>query len=51
MSVVGVKNEKWTVKSMKAIAETGSGNYIHIESYAQAKPLLMNEIKANSRKK
>lgn len=51
ISVVGVKNEKWTVKSMKSIAETGNGNYIHIESYAQAKPLLMNEIKSNSRKK
>jgi Ca-activated chloride channel family protein len=50
ISVVGVKNEKWTVKSMKAIAKTGDGNYIHIESYAQAKPLLMNEIKSNSRK-
>lgn len=51
ISVVGVKNEKWTVKSMKAIAETGGGNYLHIESYAQAKPLLMEEIKSNSRKK
>lgn len=51
ISVVGVKNEKWTVKSMKEIAQTGGGNYIHIESYAQAKPLLMNEIKFNSRKK
>lgn len=51
ISVVGVKNERKTVKSMKAIAETGKGNYIHIESYAQAKPLLMNEIKLNSRKK
>lgn len=50
ISVVGVKNEKWTVKSMKAIAKTGEGNYIHIESYAQAKPLLMNEIKTMSRK-
>ena len=51
ISVVGVKNEKKTVKSMKAIANKGGGNYIHIESYAQAKPLLMNEIKLNSRKK
>ena len=51
ISVVGVKNDRVTVKSMKSIAETGNGNYIHIESYAQAKPLLMNEIKAKSRKK
>ncbi len=51
ISVVGVKNEKWTVKSMRAIAEKGGGNYLHIESYAQAKPLLMQEIKSNSRKK
>lgn len=51
ISVVGVKNEKKTIKSMEAIVEKGNGNYIHIESYAQAKPLLMNEIKAKSRKK
>lgn len=51
ISVVGVKNEKWTVKSMASIAKTGDGHYIHIESYAQAKPLLINEIKTNSRKK
>ncbi|MDF1671966.1 MAG: VWA domain-containing protein [Vicingaceae bacterium] len=51
ISVVGVKNERKTVKSMKAIAQKGGGNYIHIESYAQAKPLLINEIKLNSRKK
>ncbi len=51
ISVVGVKNEKWTVKSMSAIAKTGNGHYIHIKAYAQAKSLLMNEIKLNSRKK
>lgn len=50
ISVVGVKNERWTVKSMKLIAETGGGNYLHIESFAQSKPLLMNEIKNMSRK-
>jgi Ca-activated chloride channel family protein len=51
ISVVGVKNEKWTVKSMSSIAETGNGHYIHIKSYEQAKSVLMNEIKLNSRKK
>ncbi|MCB9336363.1 MAG: VWA domain-containing protein [Flavobacteriales bacterium] len=51
ISVVGVKNEKWTIKSMTDIAETGGGHYLHIESFAQAKPILMNEIKTNSRKK
>lgn len=51
ISVVGVKNEKWTVKSMTDIAQTGGGHYLHIESFAQAKPILMNEIKSNSRKK
>ncbi len=51
ISVVGVKNEKKTIKSMKAITQKGNGNYIHIETYAQAKPLLMDEIKSNSRKK
>lgn len=51
MSVLGVKNKKTTVKSMSLIAKTGNGNYIHIESYAQAKKVLMDEIKTNSRKK
>jgi len=50
ISVVGVKNEKWTVKSMSSIAKTGNGHYLHIESYSQAKKVLMNEIKSNSRK-
>lgn len=51
ISVVGVKNEKWTVKSMSSIAKTGDGHYIHIKSYEQAKSVLMDEIKINSRKK
>ena len=51
ISVLGVKNKKTTIKSMSSIAKTGNGNYIHIESYAQAKKVLMNEIKSNSRKK
>lgn len=51
ISVVGVKNKKTTVRSMSEIAKTGHGNYIHIESYGQAKKVLMNEIKTNSRKK
>jgi Mg-chelatase subunit ChlD len=51
ISVVGVKNEKWTVKSMSSIAKTGDGHYLHIKSYEQAKSVLMDEIKTNSRKK
>lgn len=51
MSVLGVKNEKWTVSSMTAMAEAGGGNYLHIETFTQAKQVLMNEIKAKSRKK
>ena len=51
MSVLGVKNEKWTVSSMTAMAEAGGGNYLHIETFVQAKAVLMNEIKAKSRKK
>ena len=50
ISVVGVKNKKTTVRSMSEIAKTGHGNYIHIESYSQAKKVLMDEIKTNSRK-
>ena len=49
ISVVGVKNKKTTVKSMSSIAKTGNGHYIHIKSYEQAKSVLMNEIKTNSR--
>lgn len=51
ISVLGVKNKKTTEKSMSEIAKTGNGNYIQIESYAQAKKVLMNEIKSKSRKK
>ncbi len=51
ISVVGVKNEKWTVESMSDIAKIGNGHYIHIKSYEQAKSLLLDEIKLNSRKK
>ena len=51
ISVLGVKNEKWTISSMTAITEAGGGNYLHIESFAQAQQVLMNEIKAKSRKK
>tara|TARA_B100000809_G_C15140446_1_gene532980 strand:+ start:7848 stop:9170 length:1323 start_codon:yes stop_codon:yes gene_type:complete len=51
ISVLGVKNKKTTVRSMSSIAKTGHGNYIHIESYSQAKKVLMDEIKNNSRKK
>lgn len=51
MSVLGVKNKKGTVKSMKLLADTGDGNYIQIKTYAQAKSVLMDEIKNNSRKK
>jgi len=51
ISVLGVKNKRATVKSMSSIAKMGHGNYIHIESYSQAKKVLMDEIKNNSRKK
>jgi Ca-activated chloride channel family protein len=50
ISVVGVKNKKTAVKSMSTIAKTGEGRYMHIESYKQAKSVLMDEIKLNSRK-
>lgn len=51
ISVVGVKNEKWTVKSMSSIAKAGDGHYIHIKAYEQAKGVLMDEIKLNSKRK
>ena len=51
VSVVGVKNEKWTEKSMLTIAELGNGSYLNIKSYKQAKETLLNEIKQKSLKK
>jgi len=51
ISVVGVKNEKWTEKSMLSISESGKGSYLSIKSYKQAKETLLNEIKAKSKKK
>ena len=50
MSVVGIKNDKYAAKSMKKIAETGNGNYINISNYSEAKTLLLDEIKTQSRK-
>ncbi len=50
MSVVGIKNDKYAAKSMKKIAETGNGNYINIATYSDAKTLLLDEIKMQSRK-
>tara|TARA_Y100000589_G_scaffold331027_1_gene382788 strand:- start:120625 stop:121962 length:1338 start_codon:yes stop_codon:yes gene_type:complete len=50
MSVVGIKNDKYAAKSMKKIAETGNGNYINISTYSDAKTLLLDEIKAQSKK-
>ncbi len=49
ISVVGVKNEKWTAKSMKEISDAGKGQYINIQTYSQAKESLVDEIKSNSR--
>lgn len=51
ISVVGMKNEKWTEKSMMSIAEAGKGSYLNIKSYKQAKETLLNEIKEKSKKK
>ena len=51
ISVLGIKNEKWTVKNMKKIAEEGNGHYIHIRSYDDAKESLVKEIKFQSRTK
>jgi Ca-activated chloride channel family protein len=49
MSVVGIKNDKYAAKSMKEIAQTGNGNYINIANYSDAKTLLLDEIKKQSR--
>ena len=49
ISVIGIKNEKWTVKNMKLLAEEGQGNYIHITNYKDAKIKLVEEVKTQSK--
>ena len=49
ISVIGIKNEKWTVKNMKRIAEEGHGNYIHIRNYEDARKSLVEEVKIQSK--
>lgn len=51
ISVIGIKNEKWTVKNMKKIAEEGDGHYLHIKTYEDARTILVEEIKAQSLQK
>ena len=48
--VVGVKNKKAVAKSMKEIAHSGNGSFIHISDYDDANSLI-EEIKLNSKKK
>jgi len=49
ISVIGIKNEKWTVKNMKLLAQEGNGNYLHITNYNDAKNKLVEEIKTQSK--
>lgn len=49
MSVVGIKNEKYTIPSMESVAKAGKGNYINISTYEQTKSVLLEEIKAKSK--
>lgn len=50
ISVIGVKNEKWTEKSMKQIADISGGTYIQIKNYKDAQTVLIEEIKKKSLK-
>lgn len=50
ISVVGMRNERDTEKSMKSVAELGAGNYINVKSYSQAKERLLKEVKEKSKK-
>ncbi len=50
ISVIGVKNEKWTEKSMKQLAEISGGTYIQIKNYRDAQTVLLEEIKKHSLK-
>lgn len=49
MSVVGMVNERWTEKSMKAMAANGQGHYLRIEDYQTSRAILLEEIKLNSK--
>ena len=51
MSVIGIKNKTQSAKQMKEIAATGSGYYINIQAYEDAKGNLVEGIKAASLKK
>lgn len=48
LSVLGVKNEAYTVKSMKKLAKLGGGNYMELTSLGQAETILLDEVKAQS---
>ncbi len=48
LSVVGIKNDKWTVKNMKKLADEGNGNYLHLKNYKTAKEILVEEIREQS---
>ena len=48
ISVIGIKNKKWTVPNMLEIANKGNGSYLHIESYDTAKSSLIEEVKKQS---
>lgn len=47
IDVLGIKNEKWTNKSLKEIAELGQGNLIKIKSFNDANKVL-SEVKKKS---
>jgi len=51
ISVIGIKNKKWTVPNMLEIANKGNGSYLHIESYDAAKSSLIEEVKKQSVRK
>jgi len=49
ITVLGIKNERWTNKSLKEIVELGKGNYLKINSKKDATKVL-EEVKKQSRK-
>lgn len=48
ISVLGIKNAKWTNKSLKEIVELGQGNYLKINSHKDVTKVL-EEVKKQSR--
>ncbi|MBT3802429.1 MAG: hypothetical protein HOG05_14870, partial [Bacteroidetes bacterium] len=49
-SVIGFGNDDKAIRRMKRMASLGNGNFIHILDEEQARTVLIEEIRKNSRR-